>query len=1463
LVSATVTLDCDELVYDGSEKCPGVVKVQLGGDVLEEGLDYEVDYYSNVNAGTAYVEILGIGAFYDSTSCPFLITTAPMQYEVEDVATRYDGNRHSIAVSETRPENGYRLSYSLTEDGPYTEMNPVMVGVSDSARVWYKIDADNYTTVVGYSQVSITPKPLSVNMIKSVDPCMYTGEAQTPRVVVEDGNPNVISSSGYSLLYSRNVSAGKGLVTLTGKNNYSGSVSAEFTIQSAPMVVVRSAGTGADIPGQPIGSYKGVYDGNGHSIAITTESDIGAEIVYSMDAEGPYTSICPIFTNVCDQIKVWYRIAADNYVTTNAFATVTIASKEIRSEMVGQPSDAVYTGKAIQPDIAVIDSQLGTLVKSVDYSVAYENNTAPGLAKVVVSGINNYTAAVERTFSILSGQFVFTKSGDDGSANYDAVYDTYGHGIDVVVSSPLDATIKYALAPDDEYTETLPVFTNVCSKIPVWYCVEKEHYIPVTNVAYVTIRGRAITSDMIKLRTSEYVYDGTEKRPDVTICDPLHGNLKQSEYAVEYENNISAGAARVVVYGLGNYSGTAIGEFTINPATISYGGSKEAPVPGEPTPPSDFSGEYDGLGHGISVNVYSPEEAIVRYGFAADAINSTELPLITNVCTDVAIWFSIDAANHQAITNVALVTISPRDINKATVGSLPDVIYSGKAITPQPAIADEKPCIVTDGDYRVSYANNLNVGTADVTIVGQGNYTGSRTEHFKIMQATYDMSHVSWNYDGPFVYNGEVHQLVLTGLPSGLTVASYVGNVAHDVGAYIAKAKLKSNSDNYVLPNVDDCPWSIEPRSIVGATVTMVPTLWYSGNEQTQQVVSVIIDDLVANVCISNNVATKPGSYTMSIYGMGNFCGCTNINFKMLCESEEIAGHKWLYQTIGDKTRIIAGNVVYPFDGEVVVPEMLGGKPVSEIGDAAFAGATGIVSVIISESITKIGDQAFSGCNMLEQVCFLGNAPEVLGGGEIFAGCPMGMVSYITKESTGWGDAEILPSLWPDNSGRAITNYDAVCISPEGGVVSGTRVTVKLSQDFPKDLENMSVRYTTDGSVPTTSSMEYVSRFSMRLDAEVCIKAAAFLCDKRVTPISETHYAAGITPIPVIDVPVAFDTPTCQASITCDVATAQIYYSITGCSSCVENVLYTGPITITESVKITAYAIAPGCFASDVVTANVQRVITVAQALDAEKFGFSYLNDGLTPWVVDEDVFKQGGSSMRSGDIGDGATTTLQVTGVPAGTISFWWMASCEEDELGEFYYDHGVCLVDGKEVAWIDSLTEWTKVTLTIPTKGLHTITWKYVKDEELYSGADCIWVDEFNWEASIDDGSWHVIPTSWLDQYPSLLEEYGNNYLEATKATTGKSDGGGRALIVWDDYVAGTNPEDLNSKFTTYITIEDGVANVTWKPDLNQGGKKSVRKYTTLGCENLGGTWQDMSTVLETDRSNYRFFKVTVEMP
>ena len=83
-------------------------------------------------------------------------------------------------------------------------------------------------------------------------------------------------------------------------------------------------------------------------------------------------------------------------------------------------------------------------------------------------------------------------------------------------------------------------------------------------------------------------------------------------------------------------------------------------------------------------------------------------------------------------------------------------------------------------------------------------------------------------------------------------------------------------------------------------------------------------------------------------------------------------GIEWTYRVISGEAEIYSeywgAAIPTSTTGAITIPSMLGGKPVTSIGDYAFYDCSGLTSVTIPDSVTSIGDSAFCDCSGLTSV---------------------------------------------------------------------------------------------------------------------------------------------------------------------------------------------------------------------------------------------------------------------------------------------------------------------------------------------------------------------------------------------------------------------------------------------------------------------------------------------------------------
>lgn len=115
----------------------------------------------------------------------------------------------------------------------------------------------------------------------------------------------------------------------------------------------------------------------------------------------------------------------------------------------------------------------------------------------------------------------------------------------------------------------------------------KEHVAKNRTIAATTSKDGAVVADCricgetfktvktiarikaVSLSSSSYTYDGSAKKPGVTVTDANGAKIVSSNYSVAYSNNVKKGTATATVTFKGNYSGTVKKTFEINPAKVS------------------------------------------------------------------------------------------------------------------------------------------------------------------------------------------------------------------------------------------------------------------------------------------------------------------------------------------------------------------------------------------------------------------------------------------------------------------------------------------------------------------------------------------------------------------------------------------------------------------------------------------------------------------------------------------------------------------------------------------------------------------------------------------------------------------------------------------------------------------------------------------------------------------------------
>lgn len=149
------------------------------------------------------------------------------------------------------------------------------------------------------------------------------------------------------------------------------------------------------------------------------------------------------------------------------------------------------------------------------------------------------------------------------------------------------------------------------------------------------------------------------------------------------------------------------------------------------------------------------------------------------------------------------------DIGMCSISGISDMAYTGSAIKPNPGLVKMGSITLVNGiHYSLSYSNNVNVGTAYMTITAYGRFVGTKTYSYSIRPVSVRVSSVSV---GDTVYNGVPQyptpavKLANPGITLGKDYTidySYFNNVNAGVGDVTVTIRGKGNYTGTISRNL-------------------------------------------------------------------------------------------------------------------------------------------------------------------------------------------------------------------------------------------------------------------------------------------------------------------------------------------------------------------------------------------------------------------------------------------------------------------------------------------------------------------------------------------------------------------------------------------------------------------------------------------------------------------------------------
>ena len=624
--------------------------------------------------------------------------------------------------------------------------------------------------------------------------------------------------------------------------------------------------------------------------------------------------------------KVYYRVdgVTTHYNTALDSLEVTIAPRTVdKLTITLKENEKGYTfnGNQHKPEVVSVSTKIGTVDTTIpkeEYKVSYGNNVNAGTgAKVYIEDNKEKGNYIIKKDSIMfeikpaKGELKkLLKQKPTGIAPLSYTGKAQNLIKAGTIKEGISGSLKFSL-DNKTFDTAIPQGTDA-KDYTVYYKVEDDpNYTPSDTASLkVTIKAKEITlsAENITLEKDSYIYDGTAKKPGVTvkIGETI---IAAEEYTVSHKDNINVGTATVIITDKdgGNYIVSGSKTFKITPMASSLTKT-----------PTGKTLTYNGTAQELINKDGKTSTGTLEYSLSQDQTSFKEtIPTGTDAKTYTVYYRVKGDANHSdSEIGSVKATIAAREVNALSL-SQSSYTYTGGEIKPDVTVTWNQ-ITVPGNEYTVSYSNNKNVGTATVIVTDKegGNFIVSARKTFTITKAPLTITADSYDiFEGDKIpeftvkYDGFVNketEAVLTAKPivsCNVTATSKPGNYTISVGG--AKAA------NY----------NITHKS---GKLTILALKFVSGGESAKDE-----DD--------------PATY--QIISTGNDVGTTPT--VAITDDKEVGGAFAIPETVTYHNKNFT---------------------VTEINESAFENNKYLTEVSIPSSITSIGDKAFKGCSNLKSI---------------------------------------------------------------------------------------------------------------------------------------------------------------------------------------------------------------------------------------------------------------------------------------------------------------------------------------------------------------------------------------------------------------------------------------------------------------------------------------------------------------
>ena len=403
-----------------------------------------------------------------------------------------------------------------------------------------------------------------------------------------------------------------------------------------------------------------------------------------------------------------------------------------------------------------------------------------------------------------------------------------------------------------------------------------------------TIKPKSLSDAVVTTGKPSYECDGAAKKPGLTVTLGKAKLTKSTDYSIKYSNNTAPGTATVTVTGKGNYTGTATGTFTITlkKPEVTLKSTRNGEITATLTEVPGAAGyRYEWHKEGVKTLTRQKSETgeLAINDLVPGTVYYVRARAYAKTASGSTIWGPLGEYKKIQVYR------GTKSLKNAVVKLAdPDAVwsYTGEGITPKVVVTRGTATLKFTRDYTVTYKNNVNAGTATITVTGAGKYCDSVSTTFKISRVKISKADVQMKYSWVTYAFKALKPAVIAEfgdktLASGTDfTVTYQNNT--DVGTATAIITGKGNFTGTIKRT-----FTIKPRDVNDCTVNLKGknAFFYNGKTKKPSVTVCFRDmelsagDLTFHVEYENN--RKPGNAAVKVIGTGNMTGTKTVYFKI------------------------------------------------------------------------------------------------------------------------------------------------------------------------------------------------------------------------------------------------------------------------------------------------------------------------------------------------------------------------------------------------------------------------------------------------------------------------------------------------------------------------------------------------------------------------------------------------------